>query len=157
VLSSKCVVTAGTAPAPSPLVLLAICLPSKGKASPSNSDIYALGIIGIQALTKMSPMQLQTLEDPLRELIWALGACQPGLRYCQRRCATTSKTATSQQRNAPTLQQVLSGYIPTSIREHNMVPLWNLCRHKHIWTNNVSTFRITQEPSRFKEWSGCGC
>jgi len=49
----------------------------QGKANPRPNDIYALGIIGIQALTKMSPMQLQTLEDPLRESLsgtWCLSA-----------------------------------------------------------------------------------
>jgi len=69
----------------------------QGKPRP-NSDIYALGIIGIQALTKMSPMQLQTLEDPPRAYQQHLVPVSPGWRrYCQRRCATTSKTATSQQ------------------------------------------------------------
>jgi len=94
----------------------------QGKPRP-NSDIYALGIIGIQALTKMSPMQLQTLEDPHGRAYLALGACQPGWRrYCQRRCATTSKTATSQQkkRSKRCSAQWLHPY-PAS--EHNMVPL----------------------------------
>jgi len=131
----------------------------QGKPRP-NSDIYALGIIGIQALTKMSPMQLlQTRRSPMGELIWQhLVPVSPGWRrYCQRRCATTSKTATSQQRNAPSVAATRLHPYPAS--ENTTWYHWNLCRHKlpYLDTTTSQLLRITQSPSRFKEWSGCGC
>jgi len=125
-----------------------------------NSDIYALGIIGIQALTKMSPMQLQTRRPQYGELIWQhLVPVSPGL------ATVLNDGALPLQRPLPvskeTLQQVFTGYIPaqypktqqdTTVESLTPLPQTNI-----FGQNNVSIFPVNHShPSKFNEWSGFG-
>jgi len=109
----------------------------RARARPRPNDIYALGIIGIQALTKMSPMQLQTLEDPLREesfwqLVSPVGRVLSTTVLPLQRPYQSAKETLQRCSNTQWLH-------PYRIREHNM-PLCLLPPQAPIsGHNNVST------------------
>ena len=82
-----------------------------------NSDIYALGIIGIQAATGLSPHQLP--EDPTtQEILWQHQAqVSAGLKYFLSqmvRCDDRERYQSATQALA-VLQQLTSPYLPTQL------------------------------------------
>lgn len=117
----------------------------QGKPRP-NSDIYALGIICIQALTGMSPAQLQNLEDPnTGELIWEnLVPVSSGLASVLTKMVRyhfkdryQSATETLQA-----LEQVCSGYYtPTkyATQQHSSTVQPHNCP-SHTYCNNYSRY-----------------
>jgi len=118
----------------------------QGKPRP-NSDIYALGIIGIQALTKMSPMQLQTRRPQYRAYL-ALGACQPWIGDgADNDGALPLQRPPVSKETLQALQQV-HWYIPRSILKHSRIPLLNrptpytAATNSDIWTEQRLNFSV---------------
>jgi serine/threonine-protein kinase len=90
-----------------------------------NSDIYALGIIGIQALTGLSPNQLQ--EDPTtREILWQHQVrVTPGLAYFLSkmvRCDDRDRYQSATEA-LTVLQTLTSPYVPTQLPTTGRSPI----------------------------------
>jgi len=92
----------------------------------------------------MSPMQLQTLEDPNTESL--LGACQPWIGDgVDNDGATTSKTAKKRSSSKCSLVH------PCSILKHSRIPLLNrptltpLPQTPIFGQNNVSLFPVNHQ------------
>jgi len=137
----------------------------QGSKPRPNSDIYALGIIGIQALTKMSPMQLQTRRPLMGELIWQhLVPVSPGLATVHNDGALPLQRPLPVSKETPKRCSKCSLVHPCAVSKTQQDTTvessnpYTAATNSDIWTEQRLNFsgQPSSHPSKFNEWSGFG-
>jgi len=112
-----------TARSPSPLVLWLYAYRGKAQAT-SNSDIYALGIIGIQAPTKMVRCNCNSRRlQHGRAYLAALGACQPWIGDGADNDGKSATKDCYQSAKETSIAASVHWHILRSIPKHSRIPI----------------------------------